>query len=41
MAFNPRVQPPLQTLNLNTQEEFSFDDKEFNVSYYCWIIARK
>ena len=40
-AIDSRVQPPSQTLNLNTQEEFSFDGKEFNVPYYCWTIARK
>ena len=37
--FDPKAQP-LQIMTVQT-EPFSFDDKEFKLSLFTWIFARK
>ena len=38
--FNPRMEPPTQRMNLQT-ETFNFDDKDFILSYFKWVLARR
>ena len=38
--FNPLMEPPTQRMNLQT-ETFNFDDKDFILSYFKWVLARR